>query len=93
MLLMPPLRAKLPTVANLGEPKQTVNRLAAKMIVSCVAHKRHLANIGEIDANELEFLMGTHSHDLSKFHFEMSMPTMTAGTGDKTLVCPLTPRS
>ena len=64
MLLMPPTRAKLPDAADLTELKQAVDRLADKMKVGRVALKRHLANIGEIDADELDSLLGAQSHEL-----------------------------
>ena len=64
MLLMPPTRAKLPATADLTELKKIVHRLADKMIVSRVALKWHLANIDKISADELEFLLGTQSHEL-----------------------------
>ncbi len=64
MLLMPPPRARLPTVADPKELKQAVDRLADRLNVSRVALKRHLANIDEIRAGDLELLLGKQSHDL-----------------------------
>ena len=64
MLLMPPTRAKLPFSGDLTELKQGVDRLADKLKVSRVALKRHLANIDEFRADELDFLLGTQSHEL-----------------------------
>ena len=64
MLLMPPARAKLPKAMDLKELKQEVYRLADRLNVSLGALKRHLANIDEISADELEWLLGTQSHEL-----------------------------
>ena len=64
MLLMPPPRARLPTVADPKELKQAVDRLADRLNVSRVALKRHLANIDEISAGDLDLLLGKQSHDL-----------------------------
>ena len=65
MLLMPPARARLAfSGSDLGELKQEVSRLADRLKVSRGALKRHLANIDEIGADELEFLLGTQSHEL-----------------------------
>ena len=62
MLLMPPPRAKLPKTTGLQELKQAIGSLAGKLKVSRVALKRHLANIDKISADELELLLGSHSH-------------------------------
>ena len=64
MLLMPPPRARLRTSTDLNELKQAVERLADRLNVSRVALKRHLANIDEISADELDLLLGAQSHDL-----------------------------
>ena len=64
MLLMPPSRTDLPLEMALEELKQAVNRLADKLKVGRVALKRHLANINQISADELQWLMGAQSHDL-----------------------------
>ena len=64
MLLMPPTRAKIPSVADLSKLKGLVNRLAVRMKVSRVALKRHLANIDQIDPDELDFLLGAQSQEL-----------------------------
>ena len=64
MLLMPPARAKLQSYADMDELKQSVETLAEKLNVSRVALNRHLANIDEISAGELDLLLGIQSHDL-----------------------------
>ena len=64
MLLMPPTRARLAYSGDLTELKQEVGRLADKLKVSRGALKRHLANIDEIGAGELDFLLGNQSHEL-----------------------------
>ena len=64
MLLMPPKRARLAFSGDLTELKQEVARLADKLKVSRGALKRHLGNIDEIGASELNFLLGTQSHEL-----------------------------
>ena len=64
MLLMPPPRARLRTSTDLNELKQAVERLADRLNVSRVALKRHLANIDEISADELDLLLGAQSQDL-----------------------------
>ena len=65
MLLMPPTRARLAFSGDdLAELKQEVAKLADKLKVSRGALKRHLANIDEIGADELDFLLGTQSHEL-----------------------------
>ena len=64
MVLMPPSRIDLPLEMALEELKQAVNRLADKLKVGRVALKQHLANINQISADELQWLMGPQSHDL-----------------------------
>ena len=65
MLLMPPTRARLTfSKDDLTGLKQEVAKMADKLRVSRVALKRHLANINEIDNNELDFLLGSQSHEL-----------------------------
>jgi len=63
MLLMPPKRARLP-IADEGELKDKVNRLATKMKVSRSALRQHLANINQIQPDELDTLLGAHAHAL-----------------------------
>ena len=65
MLLMPPTRARLTfSKDDLTGLKQEVAKMADKLKVSRVSLKRHLANIDEIDTNELDFLLGSQSHEL-----------------------------
>ena len=65
MLLMPPARARLVNSGcDSAELKQEVAKLADRLKVSRGALKRHLANIDVIGADELEFLLGTQSHEL-----------------------------
>ena len=64
MLLMPPTRARIAFSGDLAELKQKVGRLADKLRVSRSALKRHLANLNEIGADDLDFLLGTQSHEL-----------------------------
>ena len=64
MLLMPPNRAKRPAASDLNELKQAIDRLADRMKVSRVALKRHLTNIDEISPDEMDYLLGTQSHEL-----------------------------
>lgn len=65
MLLMPPTRARLSfSKDGLADLKQEVGKLADKLKVSRGALKRHLANIDEISVDELDFLLGTQSHEL-----------------------------
>ena len=58
MLLMPPDTAKRPAANNLAGLKRGISTLAGKLRVSRVALRRHLENMGEIDAYERDQMNG-----------------------------------
>lgn len=58
MLLMPPSRVRLETSSECNELKRQIDRMSKRLLVGRVALKRHLANIGQIDPDELDHLPG-----------------------------------
>ena len=52
MLLMPPDRVKRPPASSVSGLKRGISTLATKLRVSRIALRRHLENLGEIDAYE-----------------------------------------
>lgn len=70
MLLMPTHRAKRPSATTLASLSRGVSILARKLGVSRIALRRHLANLGEIDAYERDHMLGARDGWSGEEHSE-----------------------
>ena len=57
MLLMPPSRARRPVAKNISSLSRGITVLSKKLKVSKMALRRHLANLGEINTYELDYML------------------------------------